>query len=258
MTLLMTSSDEYDARLAKAKLALDKARVCAAWKTAKESQRPVPCEVGCRYSDGQMKRVLKALSLALERGYIEDAHDGDEWVSDWYRGTGWGIAKSWFVKVYYPSRNKPGSAIWSSGFGILDVIVNRGMRGLVWRPIVPYQDPNEKEETEVQYLLRTETPQEIVCPYCHQTTRLVDSIEIYKGRSYGLAYWCEPCDAYVGCHKGTARSFGSPANEALRDARKEAHKNFDPIWKETDLRRKDAYAWLASRMGMRKWDCHIA
>ena len=256
MTLSMTSSDAYDARLEEARKVLSLTQMGRDLRAKQDASAPIPCHQGYRYSDAQIERVLESLRAAAEAGHIRWSHDGnDPFVSDWYRGTGGKVPRNWVVKVYYPSRNKRGSAIWCSGFSTLDAIVNQG--ALKERPIVSSYDPDE-EETETQYLLRTETPEEIICPYCKQMTRLVDSAEIYKGRSYGLAYWCDPCDAYVGCHKGTARSLGTPANEPLRDARKEAHKNFDPLWKETDLTRKCAYAWLASKMGMRKWDCHIA
>lgn len=42
----------------------------------------------------------------------------------------------------------------------------------------------------------------VVCPYCGELAELIDSKEIYS-RSYGKAWICRTCDAYVGCHKGT-------------------------------------------------------
>ena len=42
----------------------------------------------------------------------------------------------------------------------------------------------------------------VYCPYCGQQAEYVDSKVIY-GRSYGMAYLCRNCDAYVGVHRGT-------------------------------------------------------
>jgi hypothetical protein len=258
MTISMAHSDDYDDRLAKAKRALDKARLGTAWKAKRDAQRPVPCEHGYRYSDAQIKRVLEALHAAEDDGHVEDAHEGDHFVSDWYRGAGDRVSRNWVVKVYYPSQKKPGSAIWCSGWSTLDAIVNHGI--LKERPIVSSYDPDVQEDAVslAETLLSQVDHKEVICPYCNQMTRLVDSAEIYNGKSYGLAYWCEPCDAYVGCHKGTADPFGTPANKALRGFRQEAHKTFDPLWRETGTKRWNAYHWLASKMGLSHKDCHIA
>ena len=37
-----------------------------------------------------------------------------------------------------------------------------------------------------------------ICPYCGKESELIDSTEIYNGKSYGKMYICRPCDAYVG------------------------------------------------------------
>ena len=37
----------------------------------------------------------------------------------------------------------------------------------------------------------------VYCPYCGKEAELIDSSVIY-GRSYGMAYICFGCDAYVG------------------------------------------------------------
>jgi len=42
------------------------------------------------------------------------------------------------------------------------------------------------------------------CPYCKGETKYVDSSLVY-GRSYGMMYLCEPCDAYVGVHHKTSK-----------------------------------------------------
>lgn len=91
----------------------------------------------------------------------------------------------------------------------------------------------------------------LLCPYCQQTTKLVNGLKIYPHRSdlgHKKFYLCEPCDAYVGCHDGTNVPLGTPANAELRSARKRAHAVFDPIWKEGHLTRGAAYKWLTSKL----------
>ena len=95
------------------------------------------------------------------------------------------------------------------------------------------------------------------CPYCGRETELVDSAEIYGGRSYGMVYLCRPCNAYVGCHDGTTRAKGRLADAELREWKKRAHEAFDPIWQNRHMGRKEAYAWLSERLGMTltSWLC---
>lgn len=41
------------------------------------------------------------------------------------------------------------------------------------------------------------------------------------------------------------------------DARKEAHRHFDRLWREGHMTRSDAYAWLAFKMEMPMDDAHM-
>ena len=83
------------------------------------------------------------------------------------------------------------------------------------------------------------------CPYCGNATQLVDDTEIY-GVSYGGKYYiCKPCDAWVGCHKGTDKALGRIADKNLRELKRKAHEEFDPIWKDGILPRSKAYEVLS-------------
>jgi hypothetical protein len=95
-----------------------------------------------------------------------------------------------------------------------------------------------------------------ICAYCSQPTQFVDSKLIY-GISYGMIYLCEPCDAYVGVHKGTEDALGRVANKELRAWKKLAHKHFDEIWKKTNLSRSEAYKWLSEKLDMPADFTHI-
>lgn len=102
-----------------------------------------------------------------------------------------------------------------------------------------------------------------VCPYCNKDARLVDSAVVY-GKSYGLIYFCEPCRAWVGVHKGTENALGRLANAELREWKKQAHALFDPLWNRKMKQgiskkraRAKAYKWLAGELGIDPKRCHI-
>lgn len=104
------------------------------------------------------------------------------------------------------------------------------------------------------------------CSYCGEDAKLVGGAAIYPHRPdlFGLKFWqCEPCGAYVGCHKagvgygnGT-RPLGRLANAELRAAKSKAHAVIDPYWREGRLRRTEVYARLATLMGMPPGKTHI-
>lgn len=95
-----------------------------------------------------------------------------------------------------------------------------------------------------------------ICPYCKQPSKYVDSEVIY-GKSYGMVYFCKPCDAYVGVHKGTEDALGRLADKQLRYWKKEAHKYFDKIWKLEIMSRSEAYSWLSKRLDIPSKYTHI-
>lgn len=95
------------------------------------------------------------------------------------------------------------------------------------------------------------------CPYCGRPTRLVDSSVVY-GRSYGCkCYYCEPCQAWVGCHKGTDKALGRIADKYLRELKRQAHESFDRIWNEGYIKRNEAYRLLSEALGLPIEQTHI-
>lgn len=99
------------------------------------------------------------------------------------------------------------------------------------------------------------------CRYCEKEADLVGGDVIYPHRPdlrEKKFYLCAPCNAYVGCHKGTDKAMGRLANAELRKAKMAAHAHFDPIWKtdETTTRRQ-AYKWLAEQLEIPTKQCHI-
>lgn len=101
------------------------------------------------------------------------------------------------------------------------------------------------------------------CPYCGETSILVNGADLYPSRpdlAHVRAYVCDPCDARVGCHDGTDRPKGRLANAELRALRIAAHAAFDPFWVgggAVKLRRVEAYRWLAEKLGLPAKRCHI-
>lgn len=101
----------------------------------------------------------------------------------------------------------------------------------------------------------------VTCNYCQQPAQLVDGDTIYPHRPdlYALKFWyCSPCGAWVGCHKGTISPLGRLADAELRQAKQAAHAVFDPLWQDGRFNsRRRAYQWLAGQLGIDVNDCHI-
>lgn len=107
----------------------------------------------------------------------------------------------------------------------------------------------------------------ILCPYCYEPARLIDSAQVYHGYSFGMIWACAPCDAYVGTHKdsGDHAPLGTLANKELRSWRHRAHAVFDPLWERKMRRdkvgrsaaREKGYAWLVEELGIERGQCHI-
>lgn len=106
----------------------------------------------------------------------------------------------------------------------------------------------------------------VICDYCGKPARCVDSAVVYR-QSYGLIWYCQPCGAWVGCHKNSARALplGRLANAELRAAKVRAHAAFDPLWKAVAARdginpnhaRARGYRWLSTVMGTDPKRTHI-
>lgn len=100
----------------------------------------------------------------------------------------------------------------------------------------------------------------MICDYCNNEAQLVDGESIYPHRPdlYQLRFYsCVPCNAWVGCHKGTTKPLGRLANAELRQAKIAAHAAFDPLWRSSSQSREGAYKWLAKQLGIPRADCHI-
>lgn len=86
-----------------------------------------------------------------------------------------------------------------------------------------------------------------ICAHCGSECRLTNGKEIYPHRSdlHALFFWkCDPCSAYVGCHKAGMsdnnpegkKPLGTAADAELRRLRQQVHSTVDPIWQNAKHR----------------------
>jgi len=98
------------------------------------------------------------------------------------------------------------------------------------------------------------------CDYCGNQAKLVTGKVIYPHRPDLFKkqfYFCDECDAFVGCHEGTPNPLGRLANAELRKAKMSAHAAFDPLWKRYGKKRGSCYVWLAEQLDIPISSCHI-
>lgn len=96
------------------------------------------------------------------------------------------------------------------------------------------------------------------CPYCGNVVELIKRGFYKRPDLRDKPRWvCKPCGAHVGCHPGTFVPLGTLANAELRAARHAAHTAFDPLWKEGNISRSQAYAWLSRKLRITVRECHI-
>lgn len=108
-------------------------------------------------------------------------------------------------------------------------------------------------------------PVELACPYCGNPAEFWPSSERLYAADHGPVYICQPCQAWVGCHKGTKQPLGGLADKELRHWRRSAHYGFDRLWSAKMRRdgcskreaRQAGYRWLAGQLGIEADDCHI-
>lgn len=96
-----------------------------------------------------------------------------------------------------------------------------------------------------------------ICNYCAGKVIFTNASILYGEKYNGKIYLCTNCNASVGVHNGTKNPLGTLANIALKLKRREAHDIFDEWWKTKQIRRKDAYEWLANQMKIPVYSTHI-
>lgn len=109
--------------------------------------------------------------------------------------------------------------------------------------------------------IRSIMPAPTKCRFCASKVVYTTHARIYGGRTYSdwpFIYLCEGCGASVGVHAGTTHPLGTLADIKTKNARKAAHAAFDPIWKTKQMKRGEAYKWLAEKLDIERWRCHIS
>lgn len=98
---------------------------------------------------------------------------------------------------------------------------------------------------------------------CGRDAELVGGIVIYPNRGdlHDRNFWlCRPCNAYVGCVKGSTYTLGTLAGPKLRMLRIKAHAAIDPIWKSAPFPKKariDVYAWMCWKLDASQDEMHV-
>lgn len=99
------------------------------------------------------------------------------------------------------------------------------------------------------------------CPDCNVEAVLrKNSSFLYNGKDYGPIWICgnfPKCESRVSAHRSTLEPMGGLANTELRNARRDAHRVFDTLWKHKKMSRNGAYKWLSKAMGISQGKCHI-
>lgn len=103
------------------------------------------------------------------------------------------------------------------------------------------------------------------CNICGGAVIFTSNSRLY-GREYGSGkmYYCTQCGAYVGTHKPRPEeALGILGNKEMRDMKMRCHALFDTKWKneptsrKRHIARKNAYQWLADKLGISVDDCHF-
>lgn len=103
-------------------------------------------------------------------------------------------------------------------------------------------------------------PRPIKCDSCgsprvHLQKRSLMRMRVVK--KWDLIWHCLDCLSLVGCHEGTDIPLGLMADAPTRDARFQAHKVFDRLWRGGGLSRAEAYGWMAETLMIPPEQAHI-
>ncbi|MDR6886101.1 MULTISPECIES: zinc-finger-containing protein [Variovorax] len=141
--------------------------------------------------------------------------------------------------------------------------MSRSMRDQLRAALPPRTEPVSPWAPSRRAVARVKNPLPVPekCPHCGSPV-FIDSNSCIYGREYGEWPWalmCTGCDSYVGLHPFTGIPLGTLATPEMRRARSAAKDAFNPLWQDGPMTRSDAYAWLASALGIADVEqCHIA
>lgn len=83
------------------------------------------------------------------------------------------------------------------------------------------------------------TKTEVICPDC-------GSLMVLRDGQYGKFWGCSQFPKCEGAHSAhpDGTPLGIPANKETKNARIQAHAEFDRLWRNGPLSRRQAYRWL--------------
>lgn len=89
--------------------------------------------------------------------------------------------------------------------------------------------------------------------FCGGNATLQSNAVIY-GRTYGngMAFVCDTCKGYVGCHDD-GRPLGTIVDKETKELRMEVHALIDPIWKSGKYKRSVVYIRIAKALGQKSF-----
>lgn len=104
-------------------------------------------------------------------------------------------------------------------------------------------------------------PEPTICRLCGGPVEIRSHREVY-GRNYSTWPWlfvCTLCAARVGMHPFTCIPLGTLADDTTRKARQQAKVFFESLWdaEKPQMSRTEAYAWLATKLGLTLAECHF-
>lgn len=90
---------------------------------------------------------------------------------------------------------------------------------------------------------------------------LTNGRELYPllPREHDRPYWvCRWCQAWVGCHEGSIKPMGYPADRPTRMARMMLHtRRLDPLWRDHGYTRNEIYFRLQQGMKLKPRQAHV-
>lgn len=93
----------------------------------------------------------------------------------------------------------------------------------------------------------------VTCGECQSPMELRESM---YGKFWGCTRFPD-CKGTHGAHRDSGAPLGVPADKATKQARMAAHAEFDKLWSQGQMDRKEAYSWLMDAMGKSRDDAHI-
>lgn len=99
---------------------------------------------------------------------------------------------------------------------------------------------------------------QLKCPECGAKLILKRSQKFNKS-FYGCETWfTTKCPGSMSAHQNSNKPMGIPVDGETKLLRIEAHSLFDPMWKDGEMKRKDAYKWMAETLDIDHEKAHIS